>query len=693
MQIAKGNRTESMKLSTYRKSQLMRLAGRSLAVVINAVQRTSTLVTDPPDLPNHLRANQPLILAGWHGQFMMVPAIHYEIPDMPFSAMVARHTDAEVIGAAVEQFDVTLIRGAGAGKRRRDRGGVHALRASIAALEKGTSVYMTADVPPGPARRVGEGIVALARISGRPVLPVATATSHYIALNTWSRITFNIPFSKLAYVAGDPIYVPANADNELKEQKRQEIEAALNAATQKAYELAGADPTRATPTTKSIRNEDNANALPDPGLRLKSYQTLTKIVEPAAPLILRHRESRGKEDGTRRAERLGVSNINRPNGRLVWFHAASVGETNAIIPVIAALKEQRPQIAAILTTGTVTSARRANQQLPQDVIHQFAPLDAPRYVHSFLNHWKPDLAVFTESEVWPNLIIEASNRKIPLILANARLSSRSYNRWRKNLGIARPLFARFDEILAQDEGLATRFKELGARKVSSVGNLKIDSPPPAADPKALEDIRTALAGRPFYVAASTHNGEESIIGDAHRLLARKNKDFCTIMVPRHPERGPEICEQLRANGLTVRQRSLSQLPNPKTEIYIADTLGELGTFYELSDLSFIGGSLVKKGGQNPIEAIHHNSVIIAGPHRENFRQIYDAIDAHDAVASASSAQELAETIAVLFDHPGECERRKASAKDAIKSLQGALNRTLATILNHLPDNEGLKRAS
>ncbi len=677
-----------MKLSTNRKSQLMRLAGRSLARIIHVVQRTSTLVTEPADFADYLRSQKPMIFAGWHGQFMMVPAMHYEVPDVEFSAMVARHTDAEIIGAAVEQFDVTLIRGAGAGKRRKDRGGVHALRASITALEAGTSVYLTADVPPGPARRVGEGIIALARISGRPIIPAAAATSRYFALNTWSRITFNMPFSKLAYVVGDPIYVPADADENLKEEKRQEVENNLNAVTLKAFELAGADPKRATP------KQETDDALPDPGLRLKSYRTLTQIVEPAAPLILRHRESKGKEDGSRRAERMGQAKIKRPPGTLAWFHAASVGETNAIIPVINALSEQRPYVKSLLTTGTVTSAKRASAQTSSNVIHQFAPLDAPGYVHRFLDHWKPNLAVFTESEIWPNLVMEASKRKIPLILANARLSSRSFERWHRNQGIARPLFARFDAVLAQNEELAKRFSSLGARNVTTVGNLKIDCPPPPADPNALSELKHALGNRPFFVAASTHDGEETIIAEAHRILAQSHaNNIRTIIIPRHPERGPQVYENLKAIGFNVRQRSLGELPNDKTDIYLADTLGELGTFYALSPIAFIGGSLVNKGGQNPIEAIHHNAVVICGPHQENFRQIYDALQQHDAVIMVSNAQDIAQTVGTLLKNAGECAHRKAAAKEALTSLQGALARTIATLMNYVPEDERLRRAS
>src|SRR5581483_2847098 len=251
---------------------------------------------------------------------------------------------------------------------------------------------------------------------------------------------------------------------------------------------------------------------------LKTYRALTSCARPIAPLLLSLRGRRGKEEPLRRNERLGRASVKRPSGQLVWFHAASVGETNAILPVMKALSQERPSLSFLLTTGTVTSAQLAAKRLGPRAVHQYAPLDAPEYVASFLDHWRPDLGVFTESEIWPNLILESAARGIPLALVNARMTKRSFRRWRRSLSFAQPLFSRCTVVLAQNETLARRFSALGAPSVIPAGNLKIDAPPAVVDSVELERLRQALHGRPVLIAASTHEGEEQIIAEAHRKL-------------------------------------------------------------------------------------------------------------------------------------------------------------------------------
>jgi 3-deoxy-D-manno-octulosonic-acid transferase len=319
--------------------------------------------------------------------------------------------------------------------------------------------------------------------------------------------------------------------------------------------------------------------------------------------------------------------VPRPHGTLAWFHAASVGETNAILPLMSALAEQRPALSFLLTTGTVTSARLAAERLGPRAVHQYAPLDAPEYVRSFLDHWKPDLGVFTESEIWPNLILESAARNIPLALVNARMTKRSYRRWRRSPGIARPLFSRFSLVLTQNDALTRRFKTLGAAAASSAGNLKIDTPPPPVNVAELARLKPALDGRPLLIAASTHEGEDAIVAEAHRQLRRTLPDLCTIIAPRHPERGEAISELLKAQGLKAARRSLGALPERTCDAYIADTIGELGTLYKLAPVAFIGGSLVDRGGQNPIEAVRQGAAVITGPHWQNFSDTYRAVGA------------------------------------------------------------------
>lgn len=660
-------------------------AGRSLGGYIAWVDRTSRVVSEPLDAQAALRAGHPGIIATWHGQFMML--VTQWPKELRVGAMVARHGDAELIGKALGRYNVELIRGAGAGQRKKDRGGAQALRAAVKTLQSGVSFVMTADVPPGPARRCGEGIILLARLSGRPIVPVGAASSRYHALKTWSRMTINMPYSTMGYVVGSPIFVPADADAQLMERKRLEVEASLNAAMKKAYALAGADPARATPPAAGGAGDSRGK------FKLAVYRAGTSMMRPLAPLLLGIRERQGKEDARRRGERFGRANAARPEGGLVWVHAASVGETNAVLPLIHRLGQDRPDLSFLLTTGTVTSAGLAAQRLPARALHQYVPLDAPEYVRAFLDHWQPNLAIFTESEIWPNLIIETTKRNIAMAMVNGRMSQRSYKRWRRNGGFSRPLFSSFDLVMAQNERLAERFGDLGAGHVIAAGNLKIDSPPPPADALELERLQAALSGRPVMVAASTHEGEEAVIAEAHRRLAREVPGFCTIIAPRHPERGTGIGEALKAQGLSIAQRSTGALPTARTDIYIADTIGELGTLYALSPVSFIGGSLIAHGGQNPIEAIRHGSAVVTGPHWHNFKDAYDTLLRHKGAIEVHSADELAVQVARIIRDEAELATMNAKADAALHVLGGALEKTLSALVTLLPAAPGMLRAS
>ena len=661
--------------SLYNSDTAKEALGWLTARYIRLVHDSARRIISPPDMEERIRDLAPAIFAGWHGQFLLSPLVK---PDgVPAKIMIARHGDAEIIARAMRHFDIGLIRGAGAGRRRRDRGGASAFRAALKALQSGESVAMTADVPPGPARRAGAGIVSLASLSGRPIIPMGFATRRYTAFRTWSRFTLNLPFSTLAMVMGEPIHVPKGADDETLETYRRDVQSSLNAATRRAYELAGADPSRAAPV--------NAANPEDPRLMLKTYRLLTWAARPAAGYLLAQRVKKGKEVSERLGERTGVPSRSRPAGPLWWFHAASVGETNAILPLLHALRERYPHLNLLLTTFTVTSARVASTRLPEGAIHQFVPLDSPVFVRRFLDYWRPDLAVFTESEIWPNLILDTHARGAPLILVNARMSQRSFQRWRKRPSMSRPLFSRFSLVLAQDERLARRFEQSGAHSVETVGNLKIDSPAPPVDVALLARLRTAVAARPVFLAASTHAGEDEAVADAARLLREPFPDLLTVIVPRHPERGPEIVATLAPKGLNVTRRSSGVMPGPDTTIYVADTIGELGTWYELSQLAFIGGSLVAHGGQNPIEAIKLNTGVISGPHWYNFAESFEALIQGDGCMIVQNATELADTVALLLRDEQRLAAMRERASTIITELGGALARTLAALAAYAPE--------
>ena len=653
------------------KRKLVRLGGTTLARLVRHVARTSRTVYDPPDIPARLLASHPCIVAVWHGQFMMSASVRPEAAKV--AAVVARHGDAEFVGETMTALGVELIRGAGAGHRKRDRGGAAALRACLKALEDQRSIVMTADVPPGPARVSGLGIVTLARLSGRPIVPLAVATSRFASFDTWSRFTINLPYSNLGAAIGKPIEVPRDATEEMLESKRLEVEASLNEATLRAYQLAGADIKRATPLDQLAAIEP-----PPPGLALRTYRHAMSALRPAVPTLLDSRGRKGKEDAGRRGERLGFAGSPRPEGQIIWVHAASVGETLAVLPLISNLLDANPNSHLLLTTGTVTSADIAAKRLPERAIHQFVPLDVPEYVGRFLDHWTPSISIFTESDIWPNLVLETSRRRVPLVLVNARMSPRSINRWRKFARVGRPLFSRFALVLAQNASITRVIRRLGAPNVITAGNLKIDAPAPPTDAKALAQLREAIGQRPVFLAASTHPGEETVIAAAHALM-RDVQGLLTIIVPRHPDRGSGLAATLGGLGLKTQLRSRSATIAPDTQVYVADTIGELGTFYALAPVSFVGGSLIEHGGQNPFEPARLNSCILAGPYTHNFKDAYAALYQNNGAIEVRTSDEMARQVTRLLSDAQAAQALREGADRALQSLGGALQKTLDAI--------------
>ena len=359
-----------------------------------------------------------------------------------------------------------------------------------------------------------------------------------------------------------------------------------------------------------------AKALP---MTLRVYRKLSSAMVPLAPALINRRLKQGKEDPERIGERRGLSHDERPSGPLVWIHGASVGEVLAAAALIERLRALNIRI--LLTSGTVTSAAIVAKRFPPDVIHQYVPFDSPRYVARFLDHWRPSLALFIESDLWPNLILQSAARRLPMVLINGRMSQRSFPRWRRMSGTISALLETFDLCLAQSKTDGERFAALGSRNVIVTGNLKLDVAAPPADPVKLEKLIAATRGRAVLVAASTHPGEEEILIETQRTLAGFFPQLLTVIVPRHPDRGVGIAGMIDAAGLKASLRSGRELPTAATDIYVADTLGELGLFYRLAQVVFMGGSLVEHGGQNPIEAVKLGAAIVHGPHVFNFTEV------------------------------------------------------------------------
>lgn len=655
-----------------------RAAGRLAAGYISLVYKTSTPPPMWDEYVDTFRGLHPFILALWHGQFMLLPALPRE--DIPARVMLALHRDAELMGVALKQHDLELIRGAGAGVKGRDRGGAGAFRAAVSALAQGYTVAMTADVPPGPARRVGNGIITLARVTGRPILPVALASSNYVALKTWSRMTINLPFSTLGGSIGDPIRVPAELDEAGLEHYRALVERQLDIATADAYARAGVSAERATPP---VAVEPGTARV---GRGLKLYRGVANLSRPLLPTLLARRTRRGKEDAARRNERFGIAAVPRPAGRLVWLHAASVGETNTALPVIGELQRRRPGLNVLLTTGTVSSAGIAATRLPKGAVHQYLPLDVPEYVARFFEHWRPDLGVFVESEIWPNLILAAAQRDIPLALVNGRISKGTFRRWRKRPGMSLPLFSRFRVALAQNKLYALRLSQLGAPKVIATGNIKVDAPPPAVDEALLARLKTEIAGRPVWLAASTHDGEEAIVAAAQKAIARTCAGVLSIIAPRHPERTEAIVADIEAAGLKVLRLSSGEPVGTDTDVLLVDGLGQLGAMFRLAPVTFMGKSLSRDGGgHNPIEPVRLGSAVITGPSWGNFEDEYKALLAGKGAREIKTAGELAPAVTALLGAPDEVATQRAQAQRVLAELSGALATSVEALLALFPE--------
>jgi 3-deoxy-D-manno-octulosonic-acid transferase len=416
-------------------------------------------------------------------------------------------------------------------------------------------------------------------------------------------------------------------------------------------------------------------------LTLAMYRLLTTAASPFAPALISHRLKHGKEDPGRLAERYGESALARPDGPLVWIHSASVGELLAVIPLIERIREK--EFNVLCTSGTVTSAKLAEQRLPAGVIHQFVALDTPRYVRRFFDHWQPDLALFVESDLWPNLIVASARRGMPLILVNARLSENSFKRWRRVPGTISALLRCFDLCLAQSAAHAARYRDLGAPRITTTGNLKLDVPEPPADPAKLDALKTAVGNRTIIAGASTHAGEETMLIEAHRRLRGSFPGLLTIIAPRHPDRGGGIVEIAHAGDLKAALRSRGELPAPGTDIYIADTLGELGLIYRLAPIVFVGGSFASHGGQNPIEPIKLGAAILHGPHVWNFAEIYAALDKAHGAEQVTDVGKLAVRVGAWLKDANERATVVAAAKETVATLGGALERTLAALEPYL----------
>ncbi len=409
---------------------------------------------------------------------------------------------------------------------------------------------------------------------------------------------------------------------------------------------------------------------------LLAYRAAGVALYPLAGPYLTYRAMKGKEERSRRLERFGFASLARPRGPLVWVHAASVGETLAILPLIRELR--RREIHALLTTRTGTSAALVRSRLGDEVIHQYVPLDLKFPIKRFIAYWKPDACITAESEIWPTTILELTRRQIPQIRVNARISDRSFDRWRNRASLAEALFGKMSLVVAQSDLDAERFRELGAWPVIVSGNLKSDTDPPPCDEQVLETYRKQVGNRPTWAAISTFEGEENTAAAVHAALKPKMGQL-TILVPRHPDRADAIEAMLKEAGLNVARRSRNDELTSETDVFLGDSIGEMGLYLRLTEIAFVGRSLSGEGGQNPLEPALLGCAILSGPHVQNFRDAYQHLVRKGAARIVKDADMLERAVHYLLANDIARMNMVDAGHDAIEEMRGALSKTVKAL--------------
>jgi len=420
---------------------------------------------------------------------------------------------------------------------------------------------------------------------------------------------------------------------------------------------------------------------------MRAYLWFSKINGPLFRYLIQKRKAKGKEHPTRYTERFGHYTQARPKGRLIWFNAASVGEALALRPLIEALVYAETDVHVIVTTITVTSAEVLEKSLPERAIHQFSPVDTKRATQAFLMHWKPDFAIWCESELWPTMIHQTQSHGIPMCLINARISEKTERMWGRFPKTAHWMLSAFDYIFAQSSDMKNVLTDLGLNPdaIMVAGSTKESRSAMSYDTKAHSELGQLITGRPRWVAGSTHPGEDEIVLSAHdTILQTFARDCLLILAPRHPDRASKIAKLATDLGLSVARRSQGDQITAQTQVYLADTIGEMGLWFSLSDIVFVGGSLVDVGGHNPYEPIAMGAAVITGPQIYNFQDIYDRLIDNSGCIVATDSETLSQTMIKLMQHD---VRRKQiqDAKDTVQNTNSAADQ----ILDHISAKLGL----
>lgn len=414
---------------------------------------------------------------------------------------------------------------------------------------------------------------------------------------------------------------------------------------------------------------------------LEFYNWLMQTLAPFLKTHLKRRLKKGKEDPIRLCERFGGASFSRPEGKLIWFHSASVGESMSILKLIDHILAARQDVHILVTSGTVTSAKLLLKHLPERCLHQYIPLDVPKWVNRFLDYWNPQLALFVESEFWPNLLISIKKRNIPLILLNASISYKSFKRWKKAPKTIKKILKLFDAHFTPSIKTASYLKELGSLDVHLSCNLKFAADSLTFNQSEFDRLKNICGKRVVWAATSTHEGEEELIIATHLKLKENFQNLLTILAPRHPNRANNVIQKIEDAGLSFTRLSKKDFPRQKTDIWLIDTIGDLGLVYALAPVSFVGGSFVPVGGHNPIEAFKLGSVAIVGPHTEEFLDVNENLI--PSLIQVSTQQELTDQLIRLLSQPEVRTTLAENAKNIIEQQQQQLPKLTSEILEYI----------
>lgn len=642
-----------------RKSALSRIGRAYLSLALGTSRWNITGNRSAAALLHQTGSAPPgAIVAFWHRALLQLPALWLLTRrgrnHLRLRVLISRNRDGRLINDTVAPWGIIGIAGS-ANRKGKDKGGAHAFREAISALRAGSHLAITPDGPRGPVGVIQPGVLRLARVTGRTIVPVGAACDAF-HLPSWDRLAVPLPFGRGELVLGAPLDAETTSEALAK---------ALN------------DAARAAERRLSLVRATTADRL---------WAALGNILRPLVIAMLRIRLARGREIRGRLRERMGLSRAKRPAGTLLWLHAASVGECRSALPLIDALLDQKPELNVLVTTATVTGAQiveahrlSSSTSSATRILHQFTPYDIPRWNRRFLARWRPDAALLVESELWPGMIAACFRRGIPIAVINARLSDRSWRQWRRFRSLGGTMFARLDFVAARSAEDARRFQALGVPTCHTFGDLKQSAPPPPVDKDVLAGLKRQLGGRPVFLAAATHPGEDEIIADAAGRMRRSYPDLLCIIVPRHPVRGTDIAARL---GHAPR-RALAQVPTATDSFWIADTLGELGLFYRLATVAWIGNSLAAPGGgHNPFEAVRLHTPLASGPYVDNFKPAFARLEGCIAIVKDSST--LADWGCALLADPARRERLTAEAATRIDTPDTVPAPLLTRIVAMLP---------